>query len=297
MLRLLLLFTMLAGCRESLEVVLPNSLAVGGGDTEVVARPQLDIVVRMTMDSTGFNTFDLMQFFVNGNDEVDGMVIGGNWAVYTIPAPGNDTFDVTLTRRVGNFIDEGTIVTVPYAGPTMSSVSPDTAQVGSTVTISGSGFSAGTARVWFGGVEGTVSGGDDTTLSAVVPPDALPGLVWVLIDDANAVGVVGFQPLDLMGEPVVAPEGARIDALSPAAGRTEAVIRVYGHAIDSVFRARWDDKNSQRVLNVQVIDVPPIGEMFVCFAIPGSSTPTGDRDFTLHKDNTSTNILPFVVLE
>ncbi|MHC4941022.1 MAG: IPT/TIG domain-containing protein [Planctomycetota bacterium] len=298
MLRLLVLLTLLAGCRESLDVVLPNSLAVGDGQTEVIARPQLDIVVAMSGDSTGFNTFDLMQFFVNGANEVDGMVIGGNWAVFTVPAPGNDTFDLRLTRRTGSFVDEGTIVTQPYAGPLLDSVAPDTTRIGTTVTITGSGFAAGTPRVFFGGIESaTVTPGSDTALTAVVPDEALPGLVWVLIDSQAAEGLVGFQPLDAMDQPIEPPDNRHIDALFPATGRTEAVIRVYGRNYDNSFFARWDNQNSQRVLNVQTITVDPIGEMLVCFAIPGRNVPAGDRDFTLRKDSTSTNILPFVVLE
>jgi len=294
---LLPLLALLAACRPKLEVVLPDHLAVGDGATAVVARPQLDIVVRMTRDSTGFNPFDLMQLVVNGTDEAPGMVIGGNWAVFTVPAPGDATFDVALNRRVGTPLDAGTIVTQPYAGPTLASVTPDTAATGSTVTLSGGGFAAGALRVFFGGVEGAVAASDDTTISAVVPADALPGLVWVLVGDDAAEGIVGFQPLDGAGAPVPAATNERVEAAFPAAAPVEAVIRLYGRNFDDEYHSEWGGTNGQRILNRQVITVSPIGEIVACFAIAKSGTPARTTNIQVKKDQSTSNHIPFVVLE
>jgi len=293
---LLILFLSVA-CRDNPRIVVPDHLGVGDGATEVVARPQLDIVVRMTRDSTGFNPFDLMQLVVNDVDEAPGMVMGGNWAVFTIPAPGDDAFEIALNRRGGSPIDNGMIVTQVYAGPVIDSVSPATAQFGATVTIAGSGFSAGTVRVWFGGVEGEVTANDDTSITAVVPDGAFRGLVWVLVGDDAAEGIVAFEPLDATGEPYGWPRERHIFAVFPAQAKVESVVRIYGYDYDDEYRAEWGGTDGQRVFNVQRLTVEPIGDIVTCFACAKRSTPVRRTNIQIKQDPESSNHLPFVVLE
>ena len=121
------------------------------------------------------------------------MSIGGDWAVYTVVDPGDDAYSIRLTRRTGAFIDDFDWVTVPYSGPLLSGVAPDTAMIGTQVVISGTGFDQGALRVFFGGVEGTIDTSDAMSITATVPDGALPGLVWVLIDNQSPFGLVGFQ--------------------------------------------------------------------------------------------------------
>ncbi|MHC4952339.1 MAG: IPT/TIG domain-containing protein [Planctomycetota bacterium] len=296
---LLFVFAVSPACRESLDVVLPDRLGDGGGGMLVNDLPTLDIVVKMTRDSTGFNAFDLMQLIVNGENRVfdENMTIGGNWAVYTIPGPGTDMFDITLNRRRGNFIDDFEWGTVPYTGPTIDSVAPDTAMVGTQVTINGFGFSGGALRVFFGGVEGTVDASTDSTITATVPADALPGLVWVLIDADAAHGVVGFQPLDTAGEDVPVPTDKLICQLFPARGKRERVIRVWGYNFTGSDRALFNGEAKSRILNVNLVDVPPIGEILMAFAVPNNDTPGGSTDFTLENGGVESNDLPFLVEE
>jgi len=285
-----------SGCRDSLDVVLPERLAEGDGGMAVSSLPQLDIVVRMASDSTGFNVFDLMQMIVNGENRVfdETMVVGGDWAVYTVPAPGNDTFSVILNRRIGTFVDDFDWVTVPYTGPTISGVAPDTAEVGTQVTISGTGFDGGALRVYFGGIEGTVDSSTPTSITATVPDDALPGLVFVLIGSAAADGIVGFQPRD-EGTDVPAPTTVHISQIYPGSGPTESVIRVYGYNFTTTAFSRYDGSSASRILNVRTIDVSPIGSMRMAFAIPFGSTKSGDIDFTLDEAGTNSNQLPYTI--
>jgi hypothetical protein len=300
--RLLFLTVLLAGllvgtigCRDRAIFVLPEGLAVGDDSTSMSDRPQLDIVVRMMENSDNFNAFDLMQLVVNGTDEATSMVIGGRWAVYTIPAPGNANFEVDLNRRLGENIDRGSFVTAPYSGPTLTSVSPDTAMVGTTVTLTGTGFDSGVARVFFGGVEGTVDSTTATQIVATVPEGAIPGIVWVILDADAAEGIIGFQPLDLAGEPVPISTTKRIDAIFPARGKRETVIRVYGHVFDRNHSAFFNGATPDQVLNVQTITVSPIGDVLTCFALPNLNTAGGAVNFKLERDRIATNILPFVV--
>lgn len=283
------------GCRDVPIFVVPERLALGDGATSMSDRPQLDIVVRMREDSTDFNPFDLMQIVVNGTDQATAAVMGGRWAVYTIPAPGNANFDVILNRRLGNNLDNGNFVTVPYSGPTLTTVSPDTSMVGTAVTLTGTGFDAGVARVFFGGVEGIVDSSTATQIVATVPQDAQPGLVWVLLGLDAAEGIIGFQPLDLAGDPIAATAAKRIHAIFPARGKRETVIRVYGRAYDRDHVALFNGSYPERVLNVTTINVSPIGDVLACFAVPNLQTNNGDTNFKLEKDRTATNTLPYVV--
>jgi len=294
---LALLLPLTIGCRESLDLVLPERLAEGGGGTGVSSQPQLDIVVRMARDSTGFNVFDLMQLVVNDENRVfdETMVIGGDWAVYTIPDPGNDSFAVTLNRRLGNFIDDFDWVTVPYSGPTISAVAPDTAQVLTQVVISGTGFDGGPLRVFFGGIEGVVDSSTASSITATVPESALPGLVWVLIGTASADGIVGFQPLDAEDVAIPAPTTTQLSQLFPGAGPTESVIRVYGYNLTVADLSRYDGEWGSRILNVTTIEVSPIGEIRVAFAIPFDGTPAGDVDFTIDTAGVISNTLPYTI--
>ncbi|MEM8883576.1 MAG: IPT/TIG domain-containing protein [Planctomycetota bacterium] len=293
----LLLLVSTLGCRESLEIVVPDRLAAGGGDTTLVARPQLDVVIRMTRDSTGFDGNDLILLTVNDEDESLALVTGGNWSVYTIPAPGFDTFDVLLQRPRGERLDTGSFITEPYTGPTIASVAPNTAPIGSSVTMTGTGFDGGIARVWFGGREGTVTSASATEIVATVPDDALPGLVWVVIGDDAAEGIVGFQPLDEFGDEIPFLGTRHIDAIFPASGPREGVIRVYGRNFDNNFRAFFNGKNPERIFNIQTVDVEPIGSTLVAFAIPNRATDGGTVNFKLEINQVATNILPFVVVD
>jgi len=294
---LALLLLLGTGCRDSLDLVIPERLAPGGGGMQVNSLPHLDIVVRMETDSTGFNVFDLMQVIVNDTERVfdETMVIGGDWAVYTVVDPGSANYAVTLNRRIGTFVDEFDWVTVPYTGPTILGVAPNTANVGTQVTISGSGFDGGPLSVYFGGVEGAVDSFNANTITATVPEDALPGLVWVLIGTAAADGIVGFLPQDADGVDVPVPTTTTINQLFPGSGPSEAVIRVYGYNFTSIALSRYDGGSASRILNVSTIEVDPIGEIRMAFAIPFRSTPVGALDFTLEDSGTTSNALPYTV--
>src|SRR5260370_32973515 len=62
-----------------------------------------------------------------------------------------------------------------YIGAVMTGVSPPTALVGSSVTITGSGFGTSGGTVTFNGTAATTSGGTDASLVAQVPEGATAG--------------------------------------------------------------------------------------------------------------------------
>ena len=306
MTRTILLFLILlgaVGCRDATFVIIQR-LAPGGGTaadggTYTYDQPSLTISVRMENDATNFRAFDLMRLHVNGVDRTDEMVIGGLYALLTIdPAPVGVPQSVELFTRTGTVpADLGTWVAMPYTGPTLLSVAPNEARVGTQVTITGTGFAAGPVRLFFGGLEATVDSSDDTSIAATVPADAEPGLVYVLVGDDAAFGVVGFQPLDLNDTPVPFPTLPKLYAAFPANGVVETPLVVYGLnysdlALPSHNRVFWF-----RVLNVQTVDVDPIGEIVMANAVVGLFNEAEPGDLRLTQSSTDTNTLPFVITE
>jgi gliding motility-associated-like protein len=69
--------------------------------------------------------------------------------------------------------------------PFINSFSPTHTEVGQTVTISGSNLS--TVRVFFGGVEATVSSSSNTTIKAIVPAGVTHDMITVLNTTSNLV--------------------------------------------------------------------------------------------------------------
>ena len=184
---------------------------------------------------------------------------------------------------------------VPYAGPTIDSVTPIEARVGTQVVIGGSGFSAGALRVFFGGFQGTVDASTDTSITATVPADAVPGLVMVLVDDFSAYGVVGFQPLDAMDQPVPMVQGFHLFSCFPSSAPLQTNVQIWGLNFTVSSLPVFNDKSSSRVFGIETVDVPPIGEILTAFAVAVPSVPTGAGTLRLEQSGAATNDLPYTV--
>ena len=289
-----------AGCRNEVLVV-PVRLAPGGGvagagGQGTVARPQLDIVVRMREDSTGFNSFDLMQIVVNGTDLARDSDVAGFYAVLSIaPAPTGTMQAVELRRRIGQpLLDTYTYDVVPYAGPTIASVTPNQARESTQVTIAGTGFTTGGMRIFFGGVAGTIDASTATSITATVPVGALPGLVYVLVGANAAEGVVGFQPLDAQDVPVPAPTTVALSAAFPASGVAETAVTVYAFGMTGNSSPQFNELG-QRAVGVTTINVDPIGDIATAFGIVANGTQEGPGTVRVEEAGVRSNELPFTV--
>ena len=111
---------------------------------------------------------------------------------------GTDTIYYTVTNSCGTFVVSKTIII--SNPPTISSVSPNTAVPGTSVTITGTGFNSTFVNniVYFGAVKGTVlSGLGTTTLTVRVPVGALFAQITVLNTSNNLLGYeqVPFTPV------------------------------------------------------------------------------------------------------
>ncbi len=297
---LALLSLSLAACGDNIELVIIERLAPGDGERGdgrefTSSRPTLDVLVRIESDATDFNPGDIMRVEINGTDRTADLVMGGNYALIRLDPPplGAPQF-ITLGQRVGPVRDTVTITATAYLGPTLASVAPNQAQAGSAVTILGTGFDAGVVRVFFGGVEGTVTASDATSITATIPDDALTGLVWVLIGNDAAEGIVGFQLLDDADEPVPLAAFMQLHAVFPANGSIDTPVTIYGTAIDDFVTPRFVNFEASRVFAEETITVEPIGDIVRAVGVVNIGTRDGAGEVRLERGFVS-NTLPFVV--
>ena len=298
---LLLALLFLPCCSAELDFVRPQRLAVNGepaaGATVISDRPTLQITARIASDATDFDPTTILRLLVNGVDRTADMTIGGEYATLTIDPPpiGTPQFVELFLRTGTEPLDTATYEAVPYAGPTLASVTPDTAQSGTQVTIGGTGFAAGAVRVFFGGVEGVVDSSTDTEITATVPDGALPGLLFVLVGSDSAVGLVPFLPLDDVGAPVPMPTGrTRLFYATPARGPLETVVTVAGLEITDDAVLRFDDSNSARVYNLAIVNFPLIGDVTFAYGVVATYWDPGSGGLQIRDDGDS-NALPFMV--
>jgi len=293
----------LAACGSNTSVLVLDRLAPGGGvagdgGAATSFRPQLDILLRMESDSTGFQPPDLMRILVNGVDRTDEVVMGGNYALLRLdPAPVGTAQFVEAFRRRGPVIDTFTWTVQAFAGPTLLSVNPQQAGEGAAVVLSGTGFDAGTLRVFFGGVEGAVTASTATTITATVPAGALPGPLFVLVGDRAAEGLVGFLPLDGGGQPVVAPaDRPLVFLVAPARGGIETPVKFFGLNFDDLAFPEFNGRISSRVFGVETVNLPPAGEILSGFAVVSTETLPGAGTFLITRQSQDSNALPFTVI-
>jgi hypothetical protein len=287
-----LLLPLLAACGEK-HLLIPE-LVPGGGGTGTQSGPDFDVLVKFTADATGFNAADFMRILVDGVDRTGEIEVGGEWGLLRIsPSPLGTRF-VEIARRTGSITDSFTWNLLPYSGPTLVSVAPAAARILTQVTILGTGFDQGPLRVFFGGVEGTVDASTPTSLTATVPADALPGVVWVLVGADAADGVAEFQPLDLSDQLVPASTEPRIFAVVNARAARETAVKIWGSGFDDEAIPSFLDADSTRVFNV-VVTPASFGELITAYAVVDDETATGAGFFRLRTDDGDSNELPFTV--
>ncbi|HEX5136623.1 MAG TPA: IPT/TIG domain-containing protein [Planctomycetota bacterium] len=297
---LLLALLLLPACSPDYDFVRPVRFAVAGepaeGQTIVQAGPTMQITVKMESDSTDFDPTTVLRLVVNGVDRTADMTIGGEYAILTLDPPPIGTPQVAeVYQRTGDLVlDTATYEATPYTGPLLLGVTPDTAEAGAEVTISGLGFAAGAVRVFFGGVEGAVTSSTDTAITATVPTGAVPGLLFVLVGDDTAVGLVPFLPVDGTGTPLPKPKDTWIFYVAPARGPRETVCTVAGLNFDEDAVSRVDNVKGTRAFNIQTVNFPLVGDVVTGYAVVSAYVDPGPTTFELLEHDDS-NDLPFTV--
>jgi len=290
----LLPLLLLGACSRSATLVIVQRLAPGGGGAGTSDRAQFDVVVRLEADATGFNAPDLMRLFVDDVDRTADVRLGGLYGILRLDPPPVGLHTVELFTRTGPLlVDSFTWTVVPYTGPTIAGVAPASARAGAQVEIAGTGFDSGALRVFFGGVEGAVDASTGTAITATVPAGAVPGLVWVLVGDAAAEGIVEFQPLDASDSPVPRPLTLQIFAAFPGRSGVEVPVRIYGINFTDTSVPFFNDQDCVRMLLPETVSLPLIGDIVAGFAVPLPETPSGSGTLRLRNFGIESNVLPF----
>ena len=117
--------------------------------------------------------------------------------LYTL-ASGENTYNIKVTAQDGTTVQTYTLVVTKAAVPIISAITPSSAPVGTTATITGKFFNSIAANniVFFGGVQAAVTAATATSLSVTVPTGATYGPVTVLNTDAllTSTSKVFFNP-------------------------------------------------------------------------------------------------------
>ena len=164
-----------------------------------------------------------------------------SWSATSITAPvpaGAMTGDVVVT--VGGEASDGVEFTVT---PAISSLSPDSGPVGTSVDITGTSFGAtqGTSTVSFNGVAATATSWSATSITAAVPAGATSGDVVVTVDSQASNGVaftvkpaIGSLSLDS------GPEGTSVDITGTSFGATQGTSTVTFNGTGAT-ASSWND--------------------------------------------------------
>ena len=144
-----------------------------------------------------------------------------NWSAMSIVAPvpvGATSGNVVVT--VGGVASNGVSFTVTVPAPSITSLSPTSGIVGTSVTITGANFGAsqGSSTVMFNGVSATPTSWGATSIAAPVPAGALTGNVVVTVGGVASNGV-SFT---------VTNPGPSINSLNPTSGVVGTGVTISG---------------------------------------------------------------------
>jgi large repetitive protein len=192
----------------------------------------------------------------------------------TVPS-GAVTGKITVTTP-GGTATSATNFTVTTAAPTISSFSPKSGPVGTSVRINGSGF-AGATAVRFNGVAAasfTVNA-QGTRIDTTVPTGATTGKITVTTPGGTATSAANFT---------VTIPAPTITSFSPTSGRTGAVITITGTAFTGATAVRFGGVRASFVVNsaTQITATVPVGAVTGKISVTtAGGTGTSAMNFTV----------------
>jgi IPT/TIG domain len=117
------------------------------------------------------------------------------------------------------------------AAPTIASFTPASGPVGTSVTISGTGFT-GATRVAFAGTPASFTVGSDTSLVATVPSGAASGPIAVTTPGGTATSSTSFTVTTATAAPA-------ISSFTPTSGRVGTVVTITGTGLTGTTRVTF----------------------------------------------------------
>jgi hypothetical protein len=198
----------------------------------------------------------------------------GTQITVTVPS-GAVTGKITVTTP-GGTATSATNFTVTTTAPTISSFSPKSGPVGTSVRISGSGF-AGATAVRFNGVAAasfTVNA-QGTRIDTKVPSGATTGKITVTTPGGTATSPTNFT---------VTIPAPTISSFSPTSGRTGTAVTITGTAFTGATAVRFGGVRASFAVNsaTQITATVPVGAVTgkISVTTPGG-TGTSAMTFTV----------------
>ncbi|ASZ09648.1 IPT/TIG domain-containing protein [Chitinophaga pendula] len=220
-------------------IVSINGQKIQGPEFTVVGKPVITVVsplsgpqgTLMTISGDIFSTIlDENKVFIN-NVEVP--VQSATKTKLTLKLPGG-TGSGLVKIAVNDQITEGPQFKDQTLG--ILAFTPDNGLEGTTVTITGVGFSAVPAEnlVYFNGIPATVTAATTTTLEVTAPATLSTGAIKVVVHGAEAIGPIHFRR-------------AGVITLAGGPGSSELSNNLFALAIDSRGNIYVTDKGAKRV--------------------------------------------------
>jgi hypothetical protein len=191
----------------------------------------------------------------------------------TVPS-GAVTGKITVTTP-GGTATSATNFTVTTTAPTISSFSPKSGPVGTSVRINGSGF-AGATAVRFNGVSASYTvNTQGTRIDTKVPTGATTGKITVTTPGGTATSAANFT---------VTVPAPTISSFSPTSGRTGTAVTITGTTFTGATAVRFGGVRASFAVNsaTQITATVPVGAVTgkISVTTPGG-TGTSATNFTV----------------
>ncbi|MGE0588003.1 MAG: IPT/TIG domain-containing protein [Cyclobacteriaceae bacterium] len=213
--------------------------------------------------------------------------------------PGACTTELTATSGINTFVLN--LSSTATCVPTISSFTPASGPIGTTVTITGTNFSPIPANnvVAFSGVTATVSASTSTSISVAVPSGATTGTITVTVVGVTATSTTEFT--------VTAPGSPTITSFTPSSGPIGTTVIITGTNFDPTpssntvsFNGTMATVTSASATNLTVsvpvgattgtISVSVGGNTATSITIFTVTTPTANQAPVIASSNTTTTI-------
>ena len=220
----------------------------------------------------------------------------GTTATYTVNSPtqitavvpsGASTGAISVTTPTGTATSSSSF-TVTAAAPSITSFSPASGCVGSTVTLTGTGFSGATAVTFNGITAASFTVSSATRITAVVPTGATTGKIAVTGPTGTSTSATNFT---------VTQCAPTIVSFTPANGPIGTSVVITGDDFTGTVTVKFDGVNAAFTVNSdsQITATVPTGATTGRITITnGIGTGTSSTDFIVTSQPTITSFTPAV---
>jgi hypothetical protein len=181
------------------------------------------------------------------------------------------TGPISVTTAGGTARSTSSFTVTSQPAPTIGSVTPSSAAVGSSVTISGSAF-IGTSAVTFNNIAAAFSVVSDSTITATVPSGALTGSISVTTPAGSGSSPTTFGVIP------------KISSFSPSSGKIGTTVTISGSAFTGATAVTFNGTSAPFTVTSygQIIATVPVGATSgrIAVATPGG-VGTSSASFTV----------------